>query len=446
MEDQDFVCYAMFVAFFDPVEGNKLEWSITNSNKSQEEKGLLDNVEMTVLAPGFEKIDEDHVIFQHHSMSNVFGCAAFHKLTTTDPKERFSRMRSVGVMSNNVSHMHKSIPLLNWLACRVNNNPGDWSLLEKASDVLFSCSQTTNIVSDIDAFFKVNEEISPQCLKSTTLSTLSIDYASYLVIWRAVLSQCRVLLFSKSQAGCLCDMAVLLLKSGCKNSQPLMFRTYDVNESLFDDSNSSWFAATTDMRLVLGMGRPSPCWDILIDFDNGNSGAHFKQDNNIIHSVLVRNSNFAPKTISSFTIHMTGKCDQRVRQSICKNNLQMWKVVNNPHPLTASSANSENSDTDYRHQYLASWWEKVESETKAIANMESTHPEMKVKKNNAIKVFLRKFAVESSHIPWLLYICAKFGIDVSGISAVAIMKLKLGLLIGKLTKSTASKKIVPINS
>jgi hypothetical protein len=124
----------------------------------------------------------------------------------------------------------------------------------------------------------------------------------------------------------------------------------------------------------------------------------------------------------------------------------MWKVVNNPHPLTASSANSENSDTDYRHQYLASWWEKVESETKAIANMESTHPEMKVKKNNAIKVLLRKFAVESSHIPWLLYICAKFGIDVSGISAVAIMKLKLGLLIGKLTKSTASKKIVPINS
>jgi hypothetical protein len=452
---EDSACCALFVAFFDPIEGNTLEWSACSKNSPNDKAVLLNNIEMLVLAPGFERMDKEYVTFRHNSIANVFGCSAFHKLSTTDAKERFARMRSVGVMGRSAVNIRKLVPFLTWLATCLNKNPNNFSLVEKASEALFN--NVTTIESCLDIFLTDNQndiEIKTfgedvTSLKAVPQLQLSIDHSHFLVIWRAILSKYRVLLYSKHNAGLLCDVALDLLCSGCDAvSQPLMFRTYDSDEHIFKDTNNAWFATSTDMRLVLGMGKPVPCWDILIDFDNGSSGVQFKHDRHVVHTTKLQNSTSSENILSSFTIHMNANCDSQVRNCMHKcNNDSMWQMVkeNSPNHSTTHAC-----DADRRRLYLSIWWNKLETDIKKNINMETTpglnQQIQKQRHSNAIKILIKQYAIDSTYISWLLWLCEKSGVDVSNISYAAIVKLKFGLFAQKMMKKRNKGTVVPINS
>ena len=312
-------------------------------------------------------------------------------------------------------------------------------------------SENQNVIG-INTFGDNETTTHQSSLQPMPRNKFSIDHANFLIIWRAVLSHSRVL-------------------GGENASKPLLFRTNDYDaegvESIFEAGNASWFAATTDMRLVLGMGKTIPCWDILIDFDNGSSGAQFKQNKHIIQSVTVHfntattstsnnNNNYtgAAGGLSSFTMHLTGHCDSRIRQSIHKGNDTMW-TQGIEHSLTQQNITINNAGDSYverRRQFLKEWWNTVANEIVTIIDMQKKaqadlkNPTVRKQKNNAIKVLLRQHVIDATHIPWLLFICEKMGVDVSGLSAVAKMQLRFGLFKNRLSKKSTGGKVVPINS
>lgn len=371
-------------------------------------------------------------------------------------------------MTNSASYARGLEPLLVWLAMRVNEDPAKKSVLEETAEVLFASSQPPlELEVRINALMtsysaaastdSSSESAPPHFTAAKTSHQLSIDHESFLVIWRAVVSNYRVLLHSKANAGRLCDITLDLLRSGCAaTSQPLMFCTYDYDSDdgwLQGGMTTAWFAASTDMRLVLGMGATSPSWDILIDFDNGASGAQLKQNKSVAQSVVVdTQASGAPspqgQAAAKFTVHMTHSCDPRVRRTIFKHNLSMWQLVREHGGGSTSSSGAEGT-----HDSLVAWRRNFDTDAKAIADMQTTEQQSvsdkttnKLQHSAALQLLLRQYSLHSSHISWLLYLCARRGVDVASVSTLVTLKLRAGVLLSHMCKRSSRGRVVPINS
>ena len=433
------VCCCLFVAFFDPVQGNKLEWWTFSPGFDQEKSSsILSNIEMLTLAPGFEKLEKEYVLFQHYMFPELFGCSAFHKKSTNDPVERYARMRSVGIIGSDVKLIRKLVPFLTWLTACTNNDPGNVQLLEEASNVLFQ--QQSNISSCVSTFVDNNissgGDISCNDAKVLSFSTedVAIHHPNVLAIWRAITSKRRVLLFSRKHAGLLCDLALDLMNCvSTSTSRPLLFRTFDYDfEKLSQQSHSSWFAVSTDMRLALGIGG-SPCWDVLIDFDGESGDIQWKKSDKILKSA---NLDY-PGPLSYFIIHMTNKCDARVRKSILNHNKTIWNLAQNN-----SLVSYDNCDDIYSMKLsLKLWCHSLESDITSIA---ATEPSNSKSRMTLISNLIKKYAFEAASIPWILYLCELGGVDNLKVSFSMMMKLKL-YVIAKTIAKRNSNKVAPFN-
>jgi hypothetical protein len=284
----------MFDAFFDTKIGCVLEWSVSTDAE------VLKNVESLVLGTGFQKSDNEVVVFHCLFDFETWGCAAFHLLHTELSTERYSRMRAVGILVKNIVAGRSLAPILTWVAAKINKNPGHYEAIKELAEILMRedavCSDAWTWFRGKTASHHVSDPLSPP-LESDLNKHVALDHPYFLVLLRAVLARRRVLLFSRTGATQLCDICLDLAKCAglirvapptAKQADtrrrsctdPLVFMTaaYALGAKgasghplLAADPCSSWLMATTDISLAATMA----AWEVLMVLHRGEEDSGF---------------------------------------------------------------------------------------------------------------------------------------------------------------------------
>jgi hypothetical protein len=247
---------------------------------------MLASLDALVLAPGFQHSSFDHLCFLHRT--GQWGFVGFDRVRTDRPEERFSRMRSVGLLTGDAVLGRALVPLLAWLAHDLNTHrsleidghisssgggssssgtvgacgggvtpgPADAGVqcLHLLGRLLLDSVSTDPHNSVIAQFFHEKPDLSKAyccyCEMYGLSTGLSIGLCqplgapaaccrlwtpSLLAVWRALLLRRRVLIYSKVGLGRVCDLArqllsLLSVKSASNPDPtsgitPLLFRT-----------------------------------------------------------------------------------------------------------------------------------------------------------------------------------------------------------------------------
>lgn len=269
---------------------------------------LLDNIDALALAPGFQYSSFDYVSFRHSTGNGagIWGFVGFDRLRTNNPEERFSRLRSVGILTSNYELGRKLVPLLAWLANELNlsrsslctcisepvdSNPkSDESLntFRLVSDLLMHSDL------DVDAHVWTAAEVFTTLFKQLSVANIK-RYLSYcrkyslnscliesrsgivcdtpcvslplyqgvdflkadpglLCVCRALLENRRVLFFSKVGLGRICDIAWDIIKHAGVPGQLDNTTTKNNNARIVDSGSDGNLTAATPSPLLFRTG------------------------------------------------------------------------------------------------------------------------------------------------------------------------------------------------
>lgn len=352
-------CTGFFAAFFDLKIGCVLEWSTCKNSK------LLDNIESLVLGTGFQKSDNEVVIFRHSFDSESWGCASFNLLHTDLSTDRYSRMRAVGIMAKNIIAARSIAPILSWVASEANKDSIKSDIIQELTDILM---RTETICADIWIWFRrlSTSNMLTTSPNDTTTRSLALQHSFFLVLLRAILARRRVLLFSRNRATQLCDIYLDLIrclgltdypsssstehKGDRSRPIPVGFMTapfaFTLQETArltegggkavsLTDPHSSWIVTTTDIAVASTLA----AWEVLFvlhvgeDKDSGCSiiceGKEISSTHSCFHTVISPDKYIRQKltlVIRKGESHSSAWCPvdsrQDSRQLNCMNGLQ----------------------------------------------------------------------------------------------------------------------------
>ena len=229
--------------------------------KEREEMNLSSQISSTISLNSKNKSENKNLITNKDSCSapahpsppsspSLWCCSVFHCLNTNDSNERYSRMRSIGIISTSLSECYQMISLLKYLIYQVNSLNGNLSYIKEISNLLFTSKLSTIEVfhhfftqysSFLDEFNQLFPSIhpsssllpSPSSSYSSSLlqpssspltsSSSSLPFYHYylsdstpshlMLLSHYLLFPCRILLYSTCHSHFLCEFALQLLHS-----------------------------------------------------------------------------------------------------------------------------------------------------------------------------------------------------------------------------------------
>eukprot|EP00736_Rhodelphis_marinus_P003263 Rmarinus@m.29997 len=199
---------AVFIVHFDIKKGNVVEWIYPEDF----DYGVL---EFKAMASGFHRVDNDFVVFK---LGSKFGLASFNNRSTDDASERNARMRSVGVIMPTHHGLRKYYPFLSVEAMWSNEVPEDRSRLID----LYHSHETREKLRAMPSPHKLKNEVGVRHRRYTVSLPTPLEiineagsFATFLKyfgssvfqLWKAVLLRKRILLYSPTPIGVLCDRA-----------------------------------------------------------------------------------------------------------------------------------------------------------------------------------------------------------------------------------------------
>ena len=201
-------CLGVAVFYFDPREGNVVEWCFPPSLDAE-------SSEFSAIASGMHESPADFVYFRH---GRLYGLSCFHKLRTGDAEERDVRMRAVAAFSPELEPLHRHHAALLAHAARLNANPGDTEpllrLLEPspAADAYEVCAADAPPLmlrpSATARAWATWAEV-PEADGGALLAALG--GSRLLTLWKGLLLRRRVLLYAPPPVGELCERALRTL-------------------------------------------------------------------------------------------------------------------------------------------------------------------------------------------------------------------------------------------
>ena len=199
-------CLGVAVFYFDPREGNVVEWCFPPSLDAE-------SSEFSAIASGMHESPADFVYFRH---GRLYGLSCFHKLRTGDAEERDVRMRAVAAFSPELEPLHRHHAALLAHAARLNANPGDTEpllrLLEPSPPACEVCAADAPPLmlrpSATARAWATWAEV-PEADGGALLAALG--GSRLLTLWKALLLRRRVLLYAPPPVGELCERALRTL-------------------------------------------------------------------------------------------------------------------------------------------------------------------------------------------------------------------------------------------
>ena len=424
-------CLAVFAAFFDPQMGNMLEWSATGDNAC-----LLDEIEMLVLGPGFQYSSDEHVVFRLPGQSHIYGVASFNLLKTESQVERFSRMRSVGVLGTDVEEIRRLVPLLNYISRQLNYTPHEYSLLDTVSAVLMApdCSDES-ILGLLERHINVLEDQSAvQLPEKIHRVPLVLSDPAFLILWRSVLCRRRVLLYSKTNAGKLCDLCLDLCtcsglhgtdtsmgRFATRDFHNLMYRTisFEKEVSRLSGEGHSWLIATTDASLVT---LPPIDWEVLVVLekphgDKEDTDKYLVERSNVMHTISI--STRVDEVAATITLYFCNKNDRRLFSNYKRRkDEQLWRHIHSM-PGTVSVQHSDVT-ADKLKSGLISWHRNMccELVNAMLVEEEENGQQMSPSSGqhrilySALSDICKHYGVHKTYFQWTAFFCEVFGVDV----------------------------------
>lgn len=420
-------CLAAFAAFFDPHKGNVLEWSRAGENAR-----LLQEVEMLVLGPGFQYSSDEHVVFKLPGKENIYGVASFNLLKTDNEKERFSRMRSVGVLGADVDELRRLVPLLNYISRQLNSRPREYSLLETVSSVLLAPGCSDDSILGLLEQHINTETDGPQVHLSDKnhLVPLVVSDSSFLILWRSVMCRRRVLLYSKIGAGQLCDIC-LDLRACCGALNPdnkiegnatrdfhnLMYRTISFEQeiALLSGEGHAWLIATTDASLVTL--RPID-WEVLVVLQKQN-GAKVDSDKYLVDRNNVTQAISVPTIVdnepASLTVYFCERSDRRLfaHYKRTKEDL-LWRHIHSM-PTSNIAIKIDNTADCVKYGMVSWYYRMCQDMTDGIISICTDNDAGSVEKSiqhSTLRDICKEYGVHKSNLQWIIFFCEVIGITV----------------------------------
>eukprot|EP00164_Ancoracysta_twista_P002558 GFYU01003406.1.p1 GENE.GFYU01003406.1~~GFYU01003406.1.p1 ORF type:complete len:448 (-),score=116.20 GFYU01003406.1:63-1406(-) len=229
---------AVYIAKFDTLKGNMVEWS------HPPEFAVSEQVAFRAICSGWHKLSNDFVYFKY---DDCFSIACFNNLHVENSEERGARMRSVGVFVKSFSGMQVHFDFLHREARKLNQ--------EDASDV-----------SRLIAYYNEHKRTStgiprPMSREGTAELVKPMTFAHFLyflgqqawVIWKALLLRRRVLFYTPVPVGVVCDRVhsatfLLLYDDSAAQRIDCLVPLFYVNVADIDDLSrlTSYVACTTE--------------------------------------------------------------------------------------------------------------------------------------------------------------------------------------------------------
>ena len=341
-------CIAVGCAFFDPKLGSKLEWA-TNLSDSK-----LFDLEYLVLGPNFQHSAHEYICSRHPHFDSIWICCAFNSFHTDNSEERYSRMRTVFILTKNYCCGVIIAPMLGFLAYICNTISSPNPILIESSNMLLASDCTPHQL----IHYITTSNLYGNCFQNTwdTIFPYNPRFlldSCFLPIWQLMLFPMRILFYSKYNVTAMyyysMDLYQSLIQLNTNHYDHtcvwLGYRTsaYNIvdssNTTDNTDNNSNWIVYTSDIALVDStMAYP---WDILILCDDPIEWE--MKDSIQVH---------IPK--ASFYVHIKNNVFQKYKQlfqdykghELQYAQLQHWYVcsMQSKHKLTNSIARHVDDD------------------------------------------------------------------------------------------------------